>query len=514
MMWPFRQRAEPVYRVEPQMPPAAPAQPLRITAEALARFRAKAPQPKSDVDTFRPPEPPPGVLPANASGMAQDEALSSIYGFASVGPYGEGLGFVGYPYLAELTQRPEYRKMSETIAEEMTRKWIRLEVTGDEDKSDRLKELEDALDKHKLRDVFRRAAELDGFYGMAHIYIDTGYSDDPVELLTELTTTDVKIGRGGLKAFRVVDPTWTYPTKYNSSQPLLPDFYKPQAWFVMGKEVHASRMLTIVSRPMPDLLKPAFNFGGLSLTYMAKPYVDNWTRTRESVSDLLHSFTVFLLSTDLSALIQGGAGGEQAAMRLQLFNDMRDNMGLMAINKATEEFGNVSAPLGGLDHLQAQAQEQMASVSSIPLVKLLGITPSGLNASSDGEVRVFYDHIEALQEKVFRDPLTKALKVLQISLWGEIDPGIGFRFEPLWSLDEAAKAAIRKTNADTAAEYIAAGVLMPEEERTRIAAEDASPYAGLDLSVIPEPPAPEADPEMLPDPAHGAEPRGEERDGE
>ncbi len=134
--------------------------------------------------------------------------------------------------------------------------------------------------------------------------------------------------------------------------------------------------------------------------------------------------------------------------------------------------------------------------------------------SSDGEVRVFYDHIEALQEKVFREPLTKALKVLQLSLWGEIDPGIGFRFEPLWSLDETAKAAIRKTNADTAAEYIAAGVLMPEEERTRIAAEDASPYAGLDLSVIPEPPAPENDPEMLPDPAQSAEPSGEERDGE
>ncbi|WP_241502645.1 anti-CBASS protein Acb1 family protein [Bombella intestini] len=32
------------------------------------------------------------------------------------------------------------------------------------------------------------------------------------------------------------------------------------------------------------------------------------------------------------------------------------------------------------------------------LVKLFGITPNGLNASSEGEIRVFYDEIAAFQE--------------------------------------------------------------------------------------------------------------------
>jgi hypothetical protein len=53
----------------------------------------------------------------------------------------------------------------------------------------------------------------------------------------------------------------------------------------MGTEVHASRMPAFVGHPVPDMLKPAYSFGGLSLSQMAKPYVDIWLQTRESVGD-------------------------------------------------------------------------------------------------------------------------------------------------------------------------------------------------------------------------------------
>src|SRR6185503_15589763 len=80
------------------------------------------------------PPPFPGVLPANAAGMAQDDAIDAAYAFAP-GSYGsnligEGLAWLGYAYLAELSQRAEYRRISETLAREMTRKWIKLQTTG------------------------------------------------------------------------------------------------------------------------------------------------------------------------------------------------------------------------------------------------------------------------------------------------------------------------------------------------------------------------------------------------
>jgi phage-related protein (TIGR01555 family) len=175
-------------------------------------------------------------------------------------------------------------------------------------------------------------------------------------------------------------------------------------------------------------------------------------------------------------------GAEAVQQRAELFNVTADNRGLMLLDKETEEFFNLSTPLGSLDKLQAQAQEQMASVAGIPLVKLLGITPSGLNASTDGEIRVFYDTIHAAQEHLFGEHLKTVLDIIQISEFGSVDDDIIPEFEPLWQLDDAGKSAVQKTIADTHEIYMNAGVVDNTEVREQLAADTESPYAGLDLS--------------------------------
>lgn len=49
-----------------------------------------------------------------------------------------------------------------------------------------------------------------------------------------------KIGICSLKGLRVFEPIWTYPGMYNSTDPLRRDFYQPQTWFVMNRQVHAN----------------------------------------------------------------------------------------------------------------------------------------------------------------------------------------------------------------------------------------------------------------------------------
>ena len=120
------------------------------------------------------------------------------------------------------------------------------------------------------------------------------------------------------------------------------------------------------------------------MTQLAKPYVNNWLRARQDVSDVLHRFSVSGILTNLTESLN--ADGDQLFKRLAIFDRCRDNNGVMALDKDTEEFFNISVPLSGIDALQAQAQEHMCSVTRIPVVKLLGIQPSGLNASSEGEL--------------------------------------------------------------------------------------------------------------------------------
>jgi len=432
-------------------------------------------------------EPAPGVLPKAGAVLAQD---STPYDYLSgCSFYGMALenGFPGYPYLAQLAQLPEYRKITCTIAEEMTRKWIKLRVVGEGDKTDKLEKLEAALTRHHVRDAFRKMAEHDGFFGRGQIYIDVrkpsgvAASEDDVELQTPLVLSKNKIGKGSLSGFRVVEPMWTYPGLYNSTNPLAKDYYKPSTWYVMGKTVHDSRFVMMISRPVPDMLKAAYSFGGISMSQLARPYVDNWLRTRDSVSDLVHSFSINGLATDLQMLLAPDLTGTGDILkRVQLFNQLRDNRGLMVLNKETEEFFQLNTPMSGLNELQAQAQEQMASVSSIPLVKLLGITPAGLNSNSDGEIRVFYDDIHAKQENMFRDPLKRVLDVIQLDEFGEIDSDITFEFEPLFQLSSLEMSTQRKAEADTDVELIEAGVIDATEARARLIADPDTPYAALE----------------------------------
>ena len=465
--------------------------PSLITDAAVRKFGAR---PKAFLDTFRPADPPPGVVPSGAPSMAMDDNISSFTGWAgsSIGSIiAEGEVFLGYPYLAELSQRAEYRTISETIATEMTRKWIKLRSKGDDDKAAKIAKIEEAFEKFNVRDIFRRIATQDGFFGRAHLYFDLGTTDDPEELKTPIGNgwdgiSKSKVKKGSLQRLTTVEAVWCYPTSYDTADPLKPNWYKPSTWFVMGKEVHVSRLPVFIQREVSDILKPAYSFGGLSMTQLAKPYVNNWLRARQDVSDVLHRFSVSGILTNLTESLN--ADGDQLFKRLAIFDRCRDNNGVMALDKDTEEFFNVAVPLGGLDALQAQAQEHMCSVTRIPVVKLLGIQPSGLNASSEGELTTFSDMISAAQEAYFRTPLNTVLGFVMLSELGDVDEDITFEFQPLEEMNEKELAEIEKIEAETDTLLLDGGVLSPIEVRQRIAAEVDSPYQNIDVDDIPEHP--------------------------
>lgn len=482
--------------------------PIRVSRMAIDAIPKQQQRDPAWQNPWEPRQYPPGVIPEGQK-LAMDDAVGAALGWGSGfhGAWAEGIGFLGYPYLAELCQRPEYRRPCEIIAEEMTRKWIRLKSTGDTDKTEKIRRLDAAMRRFNLREKFHDLMLYDGFMGLGFLLIDVGTNDDPDETITPLLLKPEKIKKGSLRGFQLIDPTWTSPNWYEATRPWRPNFYKPDTWFLMGQRFHRSRLLISVSRPVPDILKPAYNFGGIALTQMLKPYVDNWLKTRQGVTDLILAFTVFVLETDMSALLAGD-GGQQMMARFEYFTNLRNNLGLMAVDKDREAFQNVSAPLSGLDQLQAQAQEHMAAVAGLPLVKIFGLSPSGLNATADNEVRVLYDMIHARQQRAMGDNLTTALEVIQLNEFGEIDPEIEFEFVELWELDEAGKSAARKTEADTDAVYIESGVLTPDDVRTRLAGDPDSPYQGLkgDAPGLPEEPQ-EPD---LHDPAQWIGNRGEE----
>ena len=214
----------------------------------------------------------------------------------------------------------------------------------------------------------------------------------------------------------------------------------------------------------------------------------------DSVNKLISNFSILVLKTNMSTILQSGTRGTGGTAdaggllnRLKLFIMNRDNQGVMATDKDTEELMQLAVPLSGLAELQSQAQEHMAAPSHIPLVKLTGITPSGLNASSEGEITVWHEFIGAEQENVLEPVLDVILDLAQLDLYGEIDEDIGYAFVPLveGSLKEIAE--IRKSDGDLILGMINGGVISQDEGRESLASNPDSGFSNLN-GPAPEPP--------------------------
>lgn len=460
----------------------------RLGNDIVVARKFGAPVLIDDVIPGRVPKPLPGETPHFA---LDSSTVAPTYAWAN--QYCSQIGFPGYPYLAQLALRSEYRAPAETTAKEMTRRWLKFKSASVGDKEDKIAKLNELWRLMKIRDKVRTGVYNDMIFGRYQIFMDIkGEQSDiarqrPINFMAGL-------GKGCLLGVQGIEPMWTTPYSYNSIDPTRSDFYKPVSWFVLGRKTHATRLLDIVSRPVPDLFKPAYNFGGLSMSQLMEPYVGQWYGARDSVASIMRSFSTSGIATNLSTLLEeeglSSRGGDQTVEnRAALFNQYKQNNSLLITDKDTEEFFQFNVPLGTLDKLMAQFQEHMAAPSHTPLVKLLGVSPAGLNATPEGEIKVYYDYIHSEQEAVLDDLVTILLVVSQWHLFGSYDPDIVYEWVQMEEPTQKELSEIRTADAAAGGQYIANGVISNEEERERLQSDPQSGYNNLNG------PAPEMTPE-------------------
>lgn len=429
--------------------------------------------------------------------IAQDATLqdSGVYDLLSSGLLGCECSmpyFLGYGQLAALSQDGLIRAGVSAIADEMTRQWIELQRSGEGDDEDDeiLGALYAEMEEFDLQEVFHAAKETDGYFGGALVYIDTG-EVDPEKLRTPFYPAAAVFEQGSFKGFRLIEPYNVSPANYNATSPWRADYFKPRCWNVNGIEIHETRFLYFASNPVPTLLKPSYNFFGIPTTQIVYNVVKNFMQCREAAARLLKKFSLTVLKTDMQQILTSG-GASELDRRLQLFVQNRDNDGLLVIQNGDPDGGGgedilkLETPLSGVTDIVRQAMEMVAAYFNEPVIKIWGLTPGGLNSTGESDMANHYDHIATLQERVFREPLKKALDILQVNKFGSIDKSINFVFCPLSAEDSKLVAEVQKVKAETDSVLVTAGALAPEEVRGRLASDPDSGYNGIDIDAVPE----------------------------
>jgi phage-related protein (TIGR01555 family) len=113
-----------------------------------------------------------------------------------------------------------------------------------------------------------------------------------------------------------------------------------------------------------------------------------------------------------------------------------------------------------LSDIILQFGQQISGACGIPLVRLFGQSPAGLNSSGDSDIRNYYDHINSLQNANLRTCITKLLNVIYPSTFGEQAPeDLQFDFTPLWQMSALDKATIAKTTTESIIGALDSGVI-------------------------------------------------------
>lgn len=389
--------------------------------------------------------------------------------------------FLGYAYLSGLQQNGFIRAGVEGLADEMTAKFIELIRTADteDNNDDKINRINEFLNKFQIKELFNKAVALNGYFGGCLIFIDTGEDD----LLSAL---DEKSLNHSIKGFTLIEPINTYPGRYNSTNPLSADYFKPETWFVLGREVHISRLLYLSSEELSMLLKPAYNFYGISPAQIAADAVSHFIKDREAASRLLHKFSLLVFKTDMGSALYNG-NPEELYSRVKVLADFRDNDSIIIIDKEDEDIVTVTTGITGITEIVRLSLELMPIMFRQPLTKFLGISPGGMNSTGESDENNWNEYVLSQCEKQFRKPVKRLLELIQYDLFGEVDEKIDFIFKIQSSNDETKEVNNNKIKADTFVQLTTAGIISPEEARKALADDEKSGFNSIDIDAVPEP---------------------------
>ena len=385
--------------------------------------------------------------------------------------------FIGYGALQQIAQNGMIRACVQTVADDITREWIEVKG-GDGTPQEDVHRLEDLLEsKYHLKELFHSVAATVGYMGGAFIFIDTGAEGEDLSLPLRISSLSAEMSEGMALRFTLVDPVNVTPGDYNASNPLRPDYMQPKWWWVLGQKVHTSRMIPVFDNPPPLLLRPSYNFLGIPQAQILWDYVLHWNECRIYTANLLKKVSLLVFKTDVTGALSTAGGVQAIDTKMQMLGRYRDNDSVAVCDKTDEDIANVQTSIAGCTDIVRQSLEMIAAINRTPAVKLLGISPSGFNATGESDLKNYYDHIRTKQETL-RPAVEQCLKAIEIAETGKIDPSITFDFRLLGTDNDSAKAMNAQTRINTLGAALDRQVISPEEMRQAV---KADPDMGLDF---------------------------------
>ncbi|MBB4569219.1 hypothetical protein GGE67_000729 [Rhizobium leucaenae] len=282
------------------------------------------------------------------------------------------------------------RKIVDIPALDSCRKWRNWQA-----ESDQIGAIEAEERRLNLRGKVLEASKKGRLFGGAALFIGTGDTDPSLPLEVE------RVGKGGLKHLTVLTRRQLAAGEIDRD-PTSEWYGRPKCYTLTGANgsqvaIHPSRLVIFNGAMAPDE-----DFGGtlgqrghgwgesvLTATFDA---IKNADSTAANIASLIFEAKIDIIKVpQFSANIGNQAYEDAVLRRYTLANTIKGVNGTLILD-SEEEYDSKSAPLAGLTDILMAFMQIVSGAADIPVTRLLGQSPAGLNATGDGDMKKTGSH--------------------------------------------------------------------------------------------------------------------------
>jgi phage-related protein (TIGR01555 family) len=348
------------------------------------------------------------------------------------------------------------------LADDMTRSGVEILTVEDPKK---VEEMQQGLTRLRVWQQLSDNIKWSQLYGgsIAVLLIDGQDPSTPLRIETVR-----KDQFRGLTVFDrwMVDPDLTHLVTEYGPNLGLPEYYKvvADAPAMRGQKIHYTRCIRMEGVRLPYYQRVMENLWGLSVFERLYDRMIAFDSATVGAAQLVYKS--FIRTYKIDGLHEAATTAGDALVgiskRVELMRKYQSIEGVTLLDKEDDFATHEASGFTGIADVLIHFAEQISGALQIPLVRLLGQSPAGLNSTGESDLRTYYDNILKRQENDLREGMNLILRVLAQSLQIKLPDNFNFNFVPLWQLNQTEKTDVADKGSRFIMEIEAAGLVSPK----------------------------------------------------
>jgi hypothetical protein len=336
----------------------------------------------------------------------------------------------------------------------MIREWRQWQGTAST-----VRQLEEAEENWGYRNKINLAIKLAAKDGGAAILIGVNDGNLPNEPLEPSRVT-----RNGLQYMHVVSK-WDLSWGEIDRDPMSPWFGQPREYRIFDSTraaiaIHPSRVIPFVPIPRLDLGGWDDPWGDSVFERLHDPLRDA-IAAFQGVSAMYQESKVDVIKIpNLSAQVGNDVYRQAVLQRFALANSLKSISNTLLMDKA-EEWEQKTLSFIGHPEVLDRLLTVVAGAADMPVTRLLGRSPAGLNATGLADLEAYYNLVNSRQNTFLRPAIRRLDDLLVRSTFGRTPRQMLYGWRPLWNLAATDAADVNLKEAQAVAALAQAGVFDP-----------------------------------------------------